>query len=152
MFLFYGPLMELFDFATHYCCVQAREVCYILQLPMYAQLNFRNYCMEVFVHLINVLGKWPLAFRRLLENNCSVNMLGKSGSAIEHDAFVEAEIVQPLKNYASGKEFHSFMTNNDESHAHTSVLVQLCTTNNNILQRTVLIVYKSSTVRVQAYI
>ena len=74
MFLFYGPLMELFDFATHDCCGQAREVCYILQLPMYAQLNFRNYCAEVFVHLINLLGKWPLAFRRLLANNCSVNI------------------------------------------------------------------------------
>ena len=124
MFLFYGPLMELFDFVTHYRCGQAREVCYILQLPMYAQLNFRNYYV-VFVHLINLLGKWPLAFCRLLANNCLVNMLGKSGSAIEHDAFVEAEIVQPLKNYVSGKEFHSFMAKNDERLAHISVLV-LC--------------------------
>ena len=66
MFLFHGSLMKLFDFATHYCCGQAREVCYILQLPMYAQLNFRYYDMEVFVHSINILGKWPLAFRRFI--------------------------------------------------------------------------------------
>ena len=74
-------------------------------------------------------------------------MLGKSGSAIEHDAFVEAEIVQPLKNYVSGKEFHSFMVENDECLTHISVLVPLCKTNNTF-RRTILIVYKSSAIRV----
>jgi hypothetical protein len=70
---------------------------------MYAQLNFRNYYTETFVHVINILGKWPLAFRRLVENNCSVNMSGKRGGGIELDAFVESEIVQPLKSYVSGE-------------------------------------------------
>lgn len=104
MFLFYGPLMELFDVSTKYCWGKARETCYILQLPIYAQLNFRNYYSECFVHTINFLGKWPLAFRNLLSNNCSINLSGRKGCGIELDAFVESEIVQPLKVYMSGKK------------------------------------------------
>ena len=43
MFLHYVPLLELFDFTTAINWALAREVCYILQLPSYAHLNFRNY-------------------------------------------------------------------------------------------------------------
>ena len=49
-----------------------------------------------------LVGKWPLAFRKIVGQNCSVNITGKAGSGIEMDAFVEAEIVQPLKKYVSG--------------------------------------------------
>ena len=104
MFLYYGPLLELFDISTSHVLGEAREVCYILQLPTYAHLNFKNYFTETFAHVVNFLGKWPLAFRRLLQKHCAVNLSGKKGSAIELDAFVEAEIVQPLKTYVSGKK------------------------------------------------
>ena len=40
--------------------------------------------------------------RKLLQQNSSVNLSGKQGKGIELDGFVEAEIVQPLKKYASG--------------------------------------------------
>lgn len=99
MFLYYGPLLELFDISTSHVLGQAREVCYILQLPTYAHLNFKNYFTETLARVINFLGKWPLAFRKLLQKNCAVNLSGKKGGAIELDAFVEAEIVQPLKAY-----------------------------------------------------
>ena len=79
-------------------------MCYILLLPMFAQLQFKNYYTETFIHVVNILGKWPIAFRQLLGSNCSVNMSGKRGCGIELDAFVEAEIVQPLKSYVSGDE------------------------------------------------
>jgi hypothetical protein len=102
--MIYGPLLELFELSTRYCWGEAREVCYMLQLPIYAQLNFRNYITECFVHTVNLLSKWPLAFRKLLSNNCSINLSGKSGSGIELDAFVEAELVQPLKTYVSGNK------------------------------------------------
>ena len=69
---------------------------------MYAQLGFRNYYTEVFRHIVNFLVKWPKAARFLLQKNCSVNLLGKKGRGIELDAYVEAEVVQPLKNYVSG--------------------------------------------------
>ena len=77
----------------------------MLQLPMYAQLNFRNNYTETFFHVVSILGKWLLEFRRLLEKNCSVNMSWKMGSGIELDSFVEAKIVQPLKLFISGKMF-----------------------------------------------
>jgi len=82
---------------------QAREVCYILQLLTYAHLNFKNYFTETFCHVVNVLGKWPLTFRKLLQKNCAVNLSGKKGAAIELDAFVESEMVQLLKSYVTGK-------------------------------------------------
>ena len=91
MFTFYGPLLELFDLSTKHCWGKARETCFILQLPIYAQLNFKNYYTEVFIHLVNLLGKWPLAFRQLLANNCSINVSGKEGCGLELDAFVESE-------------------------------------------------------------
>jgi hypothetical protein len=38
----------------------------------------------------------------MLQQNCCVNIDGKKSKGIELDAFVEAEIVQPLKTYVSG--------------------------------------------------
>ena len=57
MFLFYGSLFELFDLATNNGWGLARETCYIQQLPVYAQLNFRNYSSECFIHIVNFLVK-----------------------------------------------------------------------------------------------
>ncbi len=37
----------------------------------------------------------------LPQNNCCVNPLGKKGHGIELDAYVESEVVKPLKNYTS---------------------------------------------------
>ena len=103
MFLYYGPLLELFNISTSHVLGQAREVCYILQLPTYAHLNFKNYFAETFCHVVNLLCRWPLAFQKLLQMNCAVKLSGKKGKAIELDAFVESEIVQPLKTYVSGE-------------------------------------------------
>ena len=61
-----------------------------------------NYFIEVFRHVVNFLGKWPLLKRKLLQQNSSVNLSGKQGKGIELDGFVETEIVQPLQKYASG--------------------------------------------------
>ena len=103
MFLYYGPLLEMFDISTSHVLGKAREACYVLQLPAFAQLNFSNYYTESLIHAVNFLGKWPLAFRKLVQLNCDVNLSGHNGKAIELDAYVEAEIVQPMKVYVSGK-------------------------------------------------
>ena len=81
---------------------------------MYAQPNFKNYYTGVFIHLLNLLGKWPLAFKQSLANNCSINVSGKEECGIKLDAFVEAEIVQPLKVYMCGMystPFNCFVSN-----------------------------------------
>ena len=103
MLLYYGPLLEMFDISTCHILGKAKEACYVLQLPTFAQLNFPNYYTESFIHVVNFLGKWPLAFRKLVQLNCGVNLSGHTGKAIELDAYVEAEIVQPMKVYVSGK-------------------------------------------------
>ena len=99
-FLTYGPTLMLYA-STAYGDGYAREIVYQLQLPIYAQLGFKYYFIEVFCH-VNFLGKWPLLTRKLLQQNSSVNLSGKQGKGIELAGFVEAEIVQPLKKYASG--------------------------------------------------
>ena len=42
MFLYYGPLLELFEISTSHVLGQAREVCNILHLPTYAHLISRT--------------------------------------------------------------------------------------------------------------
>ena len=93
------PRMELFDFSTHFNFGLGRETVFIVQLPTFAQLGFRNYYSEVFIHVINLIAKWPIAFRKLLEQNCSVNLSGKCGKGIELDCWVESRIVKPTKKF-----------------------------------------------------
>ena len=101
VFRFYGPLQQLYDLATSHGDGVAHEAIYQAQLPMYAQLGFCNYFAEVFCHVVNSLAKWPSATQMLLLNNCCVNLLGKKRHRIELDAYVESEVVKPLKNYTS---------------------------------------------------
>ena len=100
-FLLYGPLQDLYDAATAHGDGIARETVYQILTPIYAQLGFRNYYTEVFRHAVNFLFKWPKVTRLILQKNSSMNILGKKGHGIELDAYVEAEIVQPLKNYVT---------------------------------------------------
>ena len=88
-FNFFGPLQRLYDAATAHGDGVAREAVYQAQLPMYAQLRFRNYYAEVFRHVVNFLAKWPSVTRSLLQKNCCINLLGKKGHGIELDAYVE---------------------------------------------------------------
>ena len=76
MFMFYGPVLEMFDISTAYVLGKAREACFIMQMPICAQLNFTKYFTETFIHVINFMGKWPLAFRRLIQRSCAVNLSG----------------------------------------------------------------------------
>ena len=68
----------------------AREVVYQNQLPICAQLGFRNYYTEVFCHVVNFLAKWPLDTRRLLQQNGCVNLSLKKGHGIELCGYAES--------------------------------------------------------------
>ncbi|KAJ7376892.1 hypothetical protein OS493_031771 [Desmophyllum pertusum] len=74
----------------------------MVMLPLFSQLQKRNYWTEAFVHLTNITAAWPLATRKILQSNCSVNVKGRKGHNIALDEWVETYLVQPLKNYASG--------------------------------------------------
>ncbi|XP_048587325.1 uncharacterized protein LOC125556710 [Nematostella vectensis] len=102
LFTLYGPLLQMFNEATRNGNGHARETVWTVLLPMFAQLQFRNYWTKAFVHVVQFSALWPLAFREMIKLNCSVNISGKAGHNIDLDEFVETYIVQPLKQYASG--------------------------------------------------
>ncbi len=103
MFTLFGPLLQLYNDATRFGQGLARETVWILLLPIFAQLQFRNYWTEAIVHVVNFTAVWPLAFREMIKNNSTVNVSGQDGKDIDLDEFVETYIVRPLKLYASGK-------------------------------------------------
>ncbi len=102
MFTLFGPLRELYLSSVKFGNGVQREAAWMILLPLFAQLQKRNYCTEAFVHIINVIAAWPYAIRKLLEKNCSVSVTGKSGHNIALDEWVETYLVRPLKSYASG--------------------------------------------------
>ena len=94
--------MKLYDDCIRYGDGQARETVYKLQVPTYAQLGFKNYFQETFRDVININAKWPEVAWNILQDNCCVNLSGKEAKEIEMDAYVESEVVRPLKVYSSG--------------------------------------------------
>ena len=102
LFSLFGPLLELFRTATRVGDGVLRETAWVILLPIFAQLDFRNYWTEAFVHVVNFTSLWPLAFRQMIRKNSSVNMSGKSGHNLDMDEYVEVHVVRPLKTYATG--------------------------------------------------
>lgn len=111
-FCYYGPLMQLYDDCIRHCDGRAREVVYKLLVPVYSQLGFRNYFRETFTHVVNIIAKWPKVTRLILQDNCSVNLTGNQGKGTELDAYVETEVVRPLKTYISGHTCQHVPTHN----------------------------------------
>lgn len=103
LFTLFGPLRELYLSSVKCGDGIAREAVWMMMLPLFAQLQKRNYWTEAFVHCTNFIAAWPLAIRKLLQNNCSVSVKGRDGHNIALDEWVETYLVQPLKNYASGR-------------------------------------------------
>ena len=91
---FYGSLLNFYNQATSYGDGKARELVCQLQFSMYCQLGYMNYFTETFRHVFDMLAKWPKVAR-------SINLSGNKGHAMELDAFVETEVVKPIKMYSS---------------------------------------------------
>ena len=102
LFTLFGPLLELFVTAGKKGDGKLREIVWVLLLPIFAQLGFRNYRTEAFVHVVNFTALWPLAFREMIKHNSTVNLKGKSGHNVDLDEYVETYIVRPLKTYLTG--------------------------------------------------
>ena len=106
MIVLFGPLQQLYLDAIHYNMGVARETVWMLLLPLAAQLQKLNYWTESLVHVVNFTANWPLATRKMLQENCSVNINGKPGRGIGIDEFVETYMVRPMKEYSSGLYKH----------------------------------------------
>ena len=90
LFTLFGPLLELFVTAGKEGDGKLREIVWVLLLPIFTQLGFRNYRTEAFVHV--------------------VNLKGKSGHNVDLDEYVETYIVRPLKTYLTGMCYVFFVT------------------------------------------
>ena len=100
---FFAPLRDWF-----YSCIKngngkSLEACYMLLLPMFAQLSKKNYFAETLVHTVNFISVWPLVTRLIMQQNCSVNLSGHINDNIAFDEFMKTFVVRPLKSYVSGK-------------------------------------------------
>ena len=100
----FGPLLALFIVAGKYADGNLREIVWVILLPLFAQLGFRNYWTEAFVHIVNFTALWPLAFRKLVKGNSTMNLSGKVGHNLDLDEYMETYIVRPLKVYATGED------------------------------------------------
>lgn len=98
----FAPLLEALDTAVRNGLGTTREALWKLLLPIFAQLQFRNYWTEALVHVVNFTTVWPFAFREMIKRNCSVILSGKDGHDLAMDEFVEEHLVKPLKTYVSG--------------------------------------------------
>ena len=103
MITLFGLLRDLYKTSIREGDGVAREAVWMLMLPLFAQLQKRNYWTEAFVHVVNLVATWPQATRKMLQHNCSVNVKGRQGHCLALDEWVETYIVLPLKKYASGK-------------------------------------------------
>lgn len=81
----------------------AIEGVWMLCPQLYAPLGKINYRDESFTMVVNTIAKWPLAYRKMYQQNRCVNVNGKKGRQIAGDEWVECHLVRPIKQYASGQ-------------------------------------------------
>ena len=76
---------------------------WMILLPLFAQLQKRNYWTEDLAHVANFTENWPLATKKMLQDNCSVNLQGHMGRGIALDEYVKTYMVRSIKQYHTGK-------------------------------------------------
>lgn len=63
-------------------------------------MDKRNYKDEAFLHVVNIVSKWPLAIRETLRTNRTVSLSGRKGHDLADDEFVEQRLVRKTKMFA----------------------------------------------------
>ena len=84
MFALSGSLLEFYQDAIRFNNGIAKEAVWMMLLPLFAQLQKRNYWTEALVHVVNFTAIWPLATRKLLQDNWNVNLHGHIGEEESH--------------------------------------------------------------------
>lgn len=95
-----GPLMLLFYGSIRYGNGQLNEACNFYVLQLFCAMRKINYKDEIFSHIINFSGEWPLAIREMYRRNMSISMNGRQGHTVAIDEYVETAIVRLLKVYS----------------------------------------------------
>lgn len=81
----------------------ALEGVWMLCPALFTSVAKTNYRDEAFTHVVNSIAKWPLAYRKLYQQNRTVNLDGKQGRQLAGDEWVEEFLVRPIKQYASAQ-------------------------------------------------
>ena len=95
-----GPLMLLYHDSIRHGNGQLNEACYFYMLQLFCAMRKINYKDEIFSHIINFTGEWPLAIREMYRRNMSISMKGRRGHNVAIDEYVETAVVRPLKVYS----------------------------------------------------
>ena len=67
---------------------------------LFCQVGKINYRDKAFTQIVNSIAKWPLAYRRLYQQNRTVNVSGNVGRQLAGDEWVEEYLVRPVKQFA----------------------------------------------------
>ena len=78
----------------------AIEGVWMLCPRLFCQVNKTNYRDEAFIHTSNVLARWPTAYRKLYQQNRTVNVDGRVGRQLAGDEWVEEFLVKPVKQFS----------------------------------------------------
>ena len=78
----------------------AIEGVWMLCPRLFCQVNKTNYRDEAFIHISNVLARWPTAYRKLYQQNRTVNVDGRVGRQLAGDEWVEEFLVKPVKQFS----------------------------------------------------
>ncbi len=70
---------------------------------LYCAIGKTNYKNEAFTHVVNGIAKWPIAYRKMYQQNRMINLDGSKGRQLAGDEWVEEYLVRPVKQYASAQ-------------------------------------------------
>ncbi|CAB3997120.1 Hypothetical predicted protein [Paramuricea clavata] len=76
------------------------EGVWMLCPALFCQVGKINYRDESFTQIVNSIAKWPLAYRKLYQQNRTINLSGNVGRQLAGDEWVEEYLVRPVKQFA----------------------------------------------------
>lgn len=85
------------------------EGMWMLCPSLYGQIGKMNYRDEAFIQCVNAVAHLPLAYRKMYQQNRSVNVDGKQGRQLAGDEWVEDFLVRPVKQFAHAQSSFSMI-------------------------------------------
>ena len=106
---FLMPLTRWYKESVRYGNGVALEGVWMICPALYSQMRKINYRDEAFIHTVNAIAKWPLAFRRMYQRNRTVNLDGNKGRQLAGDEWVEDFLVRPVKQFSYAQSSFSMV-------------------------------------------
>ena len=97
------PIMRWCKESTRYGNGLSMEDVWMLLPQLYAQVGKTNYRDEAFTQYVYAVAHLPLAYRKMYQQNRSVNVDGRQGRQLAGDEWVESYLIRPVKQYASAQ-------------------------------------------------